>query len=114
MDRDAGGGCGTLILIAVIAFFAWKYFDARGPWTGWVYPDQNNLDVSIQLGEFDSFEQCQEAAIAGVRSLSSRVENLGYDEDGYPLEAPIPDYECGRRCRIEADYGLNVCAETRR
>lgn len=95
--RDEGSGCGGLIVLAIVAFFAWKWYDGSGRWTGWVYPDSSNLDRSIQLGEFRNFEQCQEAAIQGLRSLGSL--------DG--------DYECGRRCRYDETYGLNVCKETR-
>lgn len=68
-------------------------------WRGWLYPNREDLTRDIELGQFHTFEQCQEAAISGLRSLP--------DPDG-------GDYECGHKCRWDADLHLNVCAETRK
>lgn len=68
-------------------------------WTGWVYPDSDNLAHSISISGMKSFEACQEAAISRLRALP--------DPDA-------GDYECGFRCKWNADYGTNVCKETRK
>jgi hypothetical protein len=68
-------------------------------WKGYVYPSAADLTQHLELGAFETFEQCQEAAIYNLRAL-------GRAETG--------DYECGRACRFNADVGINVCAETRK
>lgn len=96
--RNDDLGCGGWIVVAIILFFVWKWYDGGGPWTGWVYPEASDLSRSVQLGEFKTFEQCQQVAIDGLRSLHA------YDGD----------YECGRRCKFNPTYGMNVCKETRK
>jgi len=96
--RNDDLGCGGWIVVAIILFFVWKWYDGSGAWTGWVYPDASDLTRSVRLGEFKNFDQCQQAAISGLRSL--RVE------DG--------DYECGRRCKFNPTYGMDICKETRK
>lgn len=99
MNRDNDSGCLGLIVFAIAAFFVWKWVDGGGAWTGWVYPDASDLTQSVRLGEFKNFEQCQEAAINGLRSLSV---------------ADVGDYECGRGCRFDSNYGMDICKETRK
>jgi hypothetical protein len=70
-----------------------------GKWDGWVYPDESNLDHSISLNGFDTFEECQEAAISTMRAL---------DDPGSAA------YECGRDCRWNSQIETNVCKETRK
>jgi hypothetical protein len=93
--NDKGSGCGGVIVMAVIAFFAWKWIDGGGRWTGWIYPTASDLTQEVRLGAFKSFEECQAGAINALRSMRAT--------DG--------DYECGRRCRSDASVGLNVCKE---
>ncbi len=35
---DSGSGCGEVIVLAVIAFFVWKWVDGSGHWTGGSIP----------------------------------------------------------------------------
>jgi hypothetical protein len=67
-------------------------------WKGWVYPDGFNLTVSREIGRFDSFEDCQAAALGVIALLDQSMS---------------PAYECGRNCRFDEDLGLSVCSETR-
>lgn len=69
------------------------------PWQGWVYPDASNETISRSLSGFATFEQCQEAAIALLRSLPE------------PQKA---SYICGSRCRWDAEMQTNICKELRR
>lgn len=95
---DRGSGCGGVLLMAVAAFFLWKWVDGGGRWTGWIYRDASDLTQEVRLGEFADFEQCQAAAVAALRSLSAADQG---------------DYECGRACRFKPETGLSVCKETR-
>lgn len=92
----------TLKLAAIAALCltpaACGWFVSDG-WDGWVYPDGSNLAYSISLTGFESFEACQEAALATIRAL---------DDPGRA------DYECGRGCRWEQQIENNVCKETRK
>lgn len=88
------------LCILIFAAAALTGCDTRpNSWTGWVYPDRNDLTVSISLEGFRTFEQCQEATVGRLRSLPD------------PAAA---DYECGYRCRWEPALNTNVCKETRR
>jgi hypothetical protein len=73
--------------------------DRAKEWTGWAYPDRNDLTKSESLSGFKSFEECQEATIAKLRSFP--------DPDA-------GDYECGYMCRWDASMQTNVCNETRK
>lgn len=66
-------------------------------WTGFVYPDPNDLTVSAEIGRFRSFEQCR---IASMRALEA-------------FGRPGGTFECGKGCRYRKDVGMQVCAETR-
>lgn len=70
----------------------------RADWTGFVYPDANNLTLSAEIGRFDTFEQCRAGAVQTLRTF-------GVLEFG--------TYECGRACRYDDQTNLAVCAETR-
>lgn len=72
--------------------------DRPKSWTAFVYPDGSNLQSSIEMGGFKSFQQCQVAAIRRLRALDDPDQG---------------DYECGYRCEWRPDMGLNVCKETR-
>ena len=56
----------------------------QASWTGWVYPDASALGTSIELGRFDTFEQCRKASLDALAVL-------GRTEAG--------TFECGRACR---------------
>jgi hypothetical protein len=55
-------------------------------WQGYVYPDKNDLTKHIQLGNFDSLENCRKAAIDVMWKLGERSKR---------------DYECGLNCKTE-------------
>ncbi len=72
---------------------------SAGPWQGWVYPNPDDEAVSISLTGFKTFKECQQATIDQLRQL------------------PDPDsagYKCGRSCRWDSSYRVNVCKEIRR
>lgn len=66
-------------------------------WTGFVYPDAGNLTRSVQIGRFDTFEQCQSASIQTLGAFAVLHEGT---------------FECGRRCK-PSQSGIQICAETR-
>jgi len=87
----------TLTVAAALSVTACS--EKPGEWTGWVYPNANDLTFSVSLTGFHSFEQCQSATISELRQL------------------PDPDrgdYECGRSCRWDPTFRANVCKETRK
>lgn len=73
--------------------------DRAKEWTGWAYPNRNDLTVSESLSGFNSFEECQEAVINKLRT--------------YP-DPDAGDYECGYMCRYNPSMQTNVCKETRK
>lgn len=77
---------------------AWSLFGSE-EWKGWVYPNREDLTKSTEIGPFDTFEKCQQAAVDAVNALSD------------PKRA---DYECGLNCRFEANWKTNICKETRK
>ena len=70
---------------------------SRAEWTGFYYPDAENIgDESswvIQPG-FESIDECRD----WVDEVAGNNTNF--------------DYECGRGCRYEAKYGTTVCEIT--
>ena len=66
-------------------------------WTGFVYPDEGDLAVSVEIGRFSSYDQCR---IASLRTLEV-------------FKKPGGTFECGKRCSYRKDGGMLVCAETR-
>lgn len=85
---------------AAILIVALAACDSRSnEWTGWAYPDAQDLTLSVSLGGFRTFEECQEATIARLRRF------------------PEPDrgtFICGHKCRWSANLQTNVCETTRR
>lgn len=73
--------------------------DRPEAWTGWAYPNRENLTYSVSLTGFRTFEQCQEATIGALRTFS--------DPDA-------GDYECGFKCRWDPNFQTNVCKTTRK
>lgn len=69
-----------------------------GQWDAFVYDDADDLSQSETLTGFDSFEECQAAAINRLRQKDL---------------AEVGTYECGRKCRWDPAYEVNVCQETR-
>lgn len=83
--------------IAVIAALALAGCGRSADWTGFVYPDANDLTVSVQIGRFETFEQCRTSAF-------QTLDTFGRSDVG--------SFECGLRCK-PSETGLQVCAETR-
>ena len=72
-------------------------------WQGYVYPNKNDLTKHIELGKFNSLEQCRNAAIDKLWKLGDRSKG---------------DYECGLNCQPLKNYGgatdINICEKTER
>ncbi len=72
--------------------------DKRDTWHGVVYPDRENLADALQIGTFDTLQEC---GIAAIKTLD-RLHSL---ERG--------DYQCGKNCRKESTSpNLLNCEET--
>lgn len=69
----------------------------QAEWTGFVYPDADNLTRSVEIGRFDTFEKCQSASIQTLGAFAVLHEGT---------------FECGLRCK-RSETGLQVCTETR-
>ncbi len=86
-----------IILIIVILVGAYLLFDNE-VWIGFYYPDENNLSGHVQSPELNSLEECR-------TWVNSQV--LIHNPSGYGY-----DYECGKNCKFDKDYGLYICKET--
>jgi hypothetical protein len=84
-----------IILIFVGAYFL---FFKSETWLGFYYPDGNNLTNHIQSPELKSLEECR-------TWVDSQVPIHNPSGSGY-------DYECGKNCKLDKNYGLYVCKET--
>lgn len=86
---------------SVIALFALTACDSRpDQWDAFVYPDADDLTVSVTMAGFKTFELCQQAAIDRLRDMHRADEG---------------DYECGYKCRPDPSLGgINVCKETKK
>lgn len=76
-------------------------------WTAFVYPDIENIPNADQvqnftIGNYKTFEECQEAAIGRMRSNYATTGKQG-------------DYQCGLNCSHRDELGgLLICKETRK
>lgn len=70
----------------------------RPAWTGWIYPDRNNLAHSIEIGPYKSADACRAAILRATREM--------VDPEGW-------DYECGLGCK-RAEGGVKICTATAR
>ena len=89
-------------ILLLIAIFAATLVACtpRDKWTCVVYPDRKNLADALQIGTFDSLQEC---GIAAVKTLDRL----------HALERRRGDYECGRNCRKESTSpSLLNCEET--
>jgi hypothetical protein len=78
-------------------------------WSGYAYPNRNDLTQHLEVGAFTSLEDCRQAAHAVLRRHhESTCRGDACDED--PLARG--DYECGLDCKPR--NGINVCKETLR
>ena len=87
---------GSIVCIFLILFGCSKDDD----WSGFVYPDKENLSNHLELGDFETLDQCRAAA----REL--------IDVSGWPS---VADYECSLNCKPMKGYDLlQMCEETLR
>ncbi len=91
---------GSIIAIIVLLIVAYFLFFQGDTWLGHYYPDRTDLTKSIRSPEFTSLEECR-------AWVENQVPIYNLTREGY-------DYECGKNCRFEKDYGIYVCAETLR
>lgn len=76
-------------------------------WTAFVYPDIDNAPSPDQteqyiIGQYNSFESCQQAAIDQVR-----LNNEKHGKQG--------DYQCGSNCQHKQELGgLLICKELKK
>jgi hypothetical protein len=68
---------------------------SKEEWTGFVYPNKNDLTEHRNIGTFSSLEQCRDSALS--RMSSSNWFN--------------GDYECGLNCE-NSSYGGMLCDKT--
>ena len=64
-------------------------------WSGFVYPNKNNLTDHRNIGTYSSLEQCRDAALS-LMSTSNWFNG---------------DYECGLNCK-SSSYGGMLCDKT--
>ena len=85
-----------LIIITMTIFLLGGCSLSRN-WTGFYYPDADNIGDSskwvIQPG-FGSLDECRNWA----EDISTGNTNF--------------DYECGYKCKYNKEYGTNVCKKT--
>ena len=70
---------------------------SKEEWSGFVYPNKNNLLDHRNIGTYSSLEQCRDAALS---LMSSSNWHNG-------------DYECGLKWK-SSSYGVMVCDKTLR
>ena len=75
-----------------------KYSSDDGQWSGFVYPNKHDLSVSVEIGTFNSIEECRTAA--RYKLVFTNTVASG-------------DYECGLNC-TSSPLGGNVCKKTKR
>jgi hypothetical protein len=83
------------ILLIPLLFVSAIIGCSRDRWEGYVYPNKNNLNNYIYVGEYQSIEACRDAATAKLEEIGASIRG---------------DYECGKNCRTGA--GLKICEET--
>ena len=95
MEEKATSSIVSIVVIVIAVYFI---FFNNGSWLGSYYPDENDLSEYIQSPELDSLEDCRVW-------VSNQVPI--YNPSGYGY-----DYECGKNCKFNKDYGVHVCKET--
>lgn len=86
----------VLALVAGLAYWGFVGF-SEDEWSGFVYPDRNNLSRHQFVGVYGSLDDCRAAANAIIRQA----------------QWSSSDYECGLNCEPDEDLGgLLVCEET--
>jgi hypothetical protein len=104
MNDDGCCGCGCLLMVILLVGAGLFWFApvddwwasvrslwTEDEWTGFAYPDRNDLTRSTYVGTFDNRYSCLAAASEAAGRHGA--------------------YECGLNCRRD-EYGLYVCRET--
>lgn len=85
-------GCGLLALLAT----GCNIFDR---WDALVYPNRFDKATSIDIGTFDTLEQCRAASLAKLAEVKAHEE--------------IGSYICGQNCLVKTGFGnTRMCART--
>ena len=85
------------LLIGLFGILGIFFLLKKDNWTGFYYPDRNNLFLFTQSPEFSSLEECRDW-----------VNTQIYIYNPYDLNY---DYECGKNCKLQ-ESGLYLCDET--
>ena len=94
-------------LLAIIGILLLSGCSSGSDWTAFVYPDIENIPNADQaqnytIGNYNTFGECQIAAIERLRS-------------NYTASGRQGDYQCGYKCTRHNDFGgLLICKETRK
>jgi len=78
-----------------IIFFLTIFLSGCGEkieWSGFIYPDINNLTKSRYIGKFDSIQSCRDGCSIALKLLKEGT------------------YECGLNCKEE--NGVSACEKT--
>ena len=89
---------GIVIGLIIIVGLIYLFFGRGDTWIGFYYPDAFDLTRHIQSPEFKSIEECRLWVDGQQRTFNPSGE--GYD------------YECGKNCRFDKDFGAYICKET--
>jgi len=87
-----------LIFLGVIVFLIF-HFTQSEEWTGFAYPNKNNLTTHIKVGEFETLQHCRDATLKYLSSLNAIYKG---------------DYKCGLNCEFKPEWQTNVCEETKK
>lgn len=88
----------TVFRSGVVATFCLALSACSEQWSGFVYPDKNNLGTHQFAGHFPSLEECRRGAMDVISALGNAGRNA--------------DYECGLDCK--GGTGMLVCERTER
>lgn len=88
----------SIIIVVLLLIGIYLIFFNNETWIGFYYPDEDNLTRHIQSPELNSLKECR-------AWMDSQI--LIYNPSGYGY-----DYECGKNCKFNKNYGLYICKET--
>lgn len=94
-------GVAKIALAALCAWLigAWLLTALRDEWSGFVYPNKDDLSRHLEIGPYPTIDACRSASL---RALSTTF-------------TPPGDYECGLNCREDPQHGgIKVCKVTER
>ncbi len=91
----------NIFAISSIIFFAFILIGcnkkSKDEYTGFYYPNYENLDSFKEVGKFKTLEECQKT-VSSFRDNSTKPD--------------MTDGECGKNCRYDTNLQLNICKET--